>query len=152
MGLNLHHVAVIADLVGLEVLVALGEMVLGLGFTPRPADSARGVDDDVRRIDEPRHERNDAQSRRRRVAARVCDHLRGADLVAEQLGQAVDRVLEVVQVDVGLVIPLLVVGGFLQAVVGQKSTTRSPTASSSGTRLIAMPLGRQSIATSAQPS
>ena len=73
-----------------------GKWRCGLGARPAPADAALRVDDDALRLDQAGlQQRRQGQDRRGRIAARIGDQRRRADLLAKQLRQAVDRVLEI---------------------------------------------------------
>ncbi len=73
---DLRHVAVGADAVGRDALVAFGEVEMRLGLAAGAADAALAVDDDaVRRDRAGFQERREGQDRGGRVAAGVGDEL-----------------------------------------------------------------------------
>ena len=88
---DLGRVPVPADAVGREALVAFGEVIGQLGRTARARDSALGVDDDAGALDQVLGDQGrQRQDARRGVAARVGDQAGRRNLLAKQLGQAVD--------------------------------------------------------------
>ena len=88
---DLGRVAVPADAVGREALVAFGEVVRQLGRPARAGDSALGVDDDAGALDQVfGDQRGQGQDARRGVAAGVGDQVDGRNSLAKQLGQPVD--------------------------------------------------------------
>ena len=85
-----------------------------------PGCARFGVDDHIL-LHEPRLEQGSAcQDDGRGVAAGVGDQVGVADLVAEELGQPVDGILQVLRVRVGVPIPLLVDRDIVEPVVTGK--------------------------------
>src|SRR5579859_3358824 len=85
----------VADLVGAEILVDLGEELFDGGLSARPGGAGFGVDHDRRWIDEvAADERQDAEQRARRIASRIGDDTRLAQFTAMELTEAVYRFLE----------------------------------------------------------
>jgi len=126
-SLDLDHVPVRADRVGLEVLVPLGEVVLRLGLAPGTAHAAGGIHDHLVWINQPGlQQRQDPQGRGCRIAARIGDQPGAADLLAVQLRQAVNGVGQILQVGMLLVVPLFVVGRLLQPIVGGEVNHAEP--------------------------
>ena len=89
---ELGHVAMMTDAIGMEAFRHLGEEVGLLGRAAGAGDARLGVDDDRFRLDRlGLEERQDRQLRRRRVAARIGDEAGRLHLPAIDLGEAVDR-------------------------------------------------------------
>src|SRR5262249_58331718 len=77
--LDLRRVAVLADGVGRDALVALGEVRVKLGVAAGPGDAALAVHDDVVQVDVlAGHQRGQAEDRGLRVAAGGGDQPGGA--------------------------------------------------------------------------
>jgi hypothetical protein len=90
---DLRRVAVLADVVGVDVLVDGDEVGLGRRAAARARHAGLRVDDDV--VDQARAgQRREREHRGRREAAGVRGDVRVAQLVAVELGQPVDRVAE----------------------------------------------------------
>src|SRR5207244_2300249 len=95
-----------ADVVGGDALVAFGEVGRELGGAAGPGHAALAVHDDRAQVDVlARHEGGQAEDGRLGVAAGVGDQVGGGDLVAVNLGQAVDRLGQMGQVVVALAVP-----------------------------------------------
>ena len=117
--LDLRRVAMPADVVGRDALVALGIMGGELQRAAGPGDAALRVDDDRLRIDQPGlQQRRQRQNGRGRIAARIGHQLRRRNLLAEQLRQSVDDLAQPLRVGVFLAVPLGVDLGVVQAIVG----------------------------------
>ncbi len=115
---DLDHVPMLSDVVGLEVFIALGEMVLRLGLASGATDAAGGIHNDLAGIDQPGLQEGEYPQRRRgRVAPGVGHDLGRPGFLAVQFRKSVDRVGQVVEVGVDLVVPLLVFRRFLESVV-----------------------------------
>ena len=90
-----------------------------LGERPAPGDAGGEVDDDVVGVDHPGlQQRQDAVDAGRRVAAGARHQPRGADLVAVELGQPVDRLGLQVERQVRVAVPVLVDRRVAQPEVG----------------------------------
>ena len=88
---ELGHVAVMADAIGVEAFRHFGEQHLLLRRPARSGHPGLGVDHDLVRIDGAfAQQRNERELRAGGVAARIGDEPRGSDLVAIDLGQPVD--------------------------------------------------------------
>ena len=128
--LDLADVAVGEDPVRLDALVHLAELEVRLGVAAGARDAALRVHDEVG--DEPgAGERGEREDRRRRVAARGADDGArprpiAAELLAVQLGQAVDGGREQVRPRVLEVVPARVVGGVAEPEVGAEVDHRLP--------------------------
>ena len=117
--LDLRRVAVPADVVGRDALVALGVVGGELQRAAGPGNAALRVDDDRLRIDQPGlQQRRQRQNGRRRIAARIGHQLGRRNLLAEQLGQPVDDLAQPLRVGMLLAVPLGVDFGVVQPVVG----------------------------------
>ena len=120
--LDLGDVPMTADAVRLHALVHLPEHEVRLGLAPGARDAALGVDDEV--LDEPgARQRREREERRGRIAARRADDAdRRVDerrqLLAMELRQTVDRVLEEVGARMLEAVPARVVGRVAQSEVG----------------------------------
>ena len=91
--LDLGGVAVARHPVGVDVLVDGHEVGLLGGGAPGARHARLGVDDDV--LDQPcARQRREREQRRGRIAAGVGDQRGAADLLAVQLGQPVDGLVE----------------------------------------------------------
>ena len=88
---ELGHVPVVADAVGVNAFGHLREQHLLLGRPPRAGHAGLGIDDDLVGIDRPRAEqRNERKLRAGGVAAGIGDEPRPLDRVAVELDQPVD--------------------------------------------------------------
>ena len=93
--------------------------MVSLGVRPAAGDAALGVDDDVRRLDQAGlQQRGQGQDGAGRIAARIGHQLGRRNLVAEQLGQAVDDLAHAVRIGVLLAVPLGVDFRVVETVVG----------------------------------
>ena len=114
--LDLGRVPVTRDAVCADVLIDRDEVGLLARDTTGAGDARLGVDHEV--VDRAgAGQRCQTDDRGRRVAARVRDEVGSSDLVAVELGQAVDGVVDQLRRDV-LAVPLGVHVGIAQPEVG----------------------------------
>jgi hypothetical protein len=105
---RLGMVAVPGHAIGLEVVRGFGEQQADLRLAPGARRARLAIRDQVLAVDHARfEERDEAQLDRRRIAPRVADDARLADLVAMELRQPVHRFLEQVGARVLQLVPLL---------------------------------------------
>src|SRR5262245_13959836 len=94
--LDLRRVAMGADTVAGDALIALGEVEIELGCPSRAGYPALAVDDDAGQIEElPRYQRGQTEDGSLRIAAGIGDQLGISDLLAVQLRQAIHRLRQV---------------------------------------------------------
>ena len=111
----------LGDVVGVIALGDLGVQHPLLGRAPGAGDAGGEVDDDLVRVDHPGPEqRQDAVDAGRRVAAGARHQPRGADRVAVELGQPVDRLGLQVERQVRMAVPVLVDRRVAQPEVGRE--------------------------------
>ena len=109
----------------------------------RPGRPGLGVHDDVL-LHQARFQQGGAgEDDRRGVASGVGNQVRAADLVAEELGQTVDRPLQVVDIGVGVSVPLLVDGDVVHPVVARQVDGLDPLVEERGHLVHGHTMGRR---------
>ena len=118
---ELGHVAVMADAIGVEAFGDFGEQHRLLGRPPRPGHAGLGVDHDLVGLDRLGLEQRDQrQLRAGRVAAGIGDEPRLLDLAPVDLDEAVDRLLLQLRRVMLMAVPLRIGRRIAQPEVGRE--------------------------------
>src|SRR5262249_44580602 len=125
--LHLRRVAVLADIVGRNTLIALGEVVSQLWVSPAAAHAALTVDDNSFQLDVfASDQRCQTPDRSLRIAAWICNQVGRGYSVAVDLRQAIDSLCKMCNVRMAPTVPLSIDIRIAQAIVGAQIDDANP--------------------------